>query len=93
MLVMNWNNLSLSQTFNDVPKWLDILFGTWTQVKATDTEQYVPVVLAIMLHKVVLPFEYVNETPKCGHSNDQKMKSVGQHFHVALFDFGLQYKF
>ena len=36
------------------------------QMKAT--EQYVPVVLFIMLYKVVLTFESVDETFKCDHS-------------------------
>ena len=36
------------------------------QMKAT--EQYFPVVLFIMLHKVVLTFESVNEILKCDHS-------------------------
>ena len=34
------------------------------------TEQYFPVVLFIMLYKVVLTFEFVNEIPWCGHSNE-----------------------
>ena len=34
------------------------------------TEQYFPVVLFIMLHKVVLTFESVYEILKCGHSNE-----------------------
>ena len=34
------------------------------------TEQYFPVVLFIMLYKVVLTFEYVNEITKCDHSNE-----------------------
>ena len=34
------------------------------------TEQYFPVVLFIMLHKVVLTFEYVGEILKCNHSNE-----------------------
>ena len=38
------------------------------QMKAT--EQYFPVVLFIMLYKVVLTFESVDETLKCGHSNE-----------------------
>ena len=38
------------------------------QMKATD--QYFPVVLFIMLQKVVLTFESVNEIPKCYHSNE-----------------------
>ena len=33
------------------------------------TEQYVPVVLLIMLYKVVLTFESVDEILKCDHSN------------------------
>ena len=38
------------------------------QMKAT--EQYFPVVLFIMLYKVVLTFESVNEILKCDHSNE-----------------------
>ena len=38
------------------------------QMKAT--EQYFPVVLFIMLYKVVLTFEFVDEIPKCDHSNE-----------------------
>ena len=34
------------------------------------TEQYFPVVLLIMLYKVVLPFESVDEILKCDHSNE-----------------------
>ena len=37
------------------------------QVKAT--EQYFPVVPFIMLYKVVLSFESVDENLKCDHSN------------------------
>ena len=33
------------------------------------TEQYFPVMLFIMLYKVVLTFESVDEILKCGHSN------------------------
>ena len=33
-------------------------------------EQYFPVVLFIMLYKVVLSFESVNEILKCDHSNE-----------------------
>ena len=32
------------------------------------TEQYFPVVLFIMVYKVVLPFESVDETPNFDHS-------------------------
>ena len=34
------------------------------------TEQYFPVVQFIMLYKVVLTFEYVDEILKCDHSNE-----------------------
>ena len=34
------------------------------------TEQYVPVVLFIMLYKVFLTFESVDEILKCDHSNE-----------------------
>ena len=34
------------------------------------TEQYFPVVLFIMLYKVVLAFESVDEILKCDHSNE-----------------------
>ena len=38
------------------------------QIKAT--EQYFPVVLLILLGKVVLTFEAVDEILKCDHSNE-----------------------
>ena len=38
------------------------------QMKAT--EQYFPVVLFVVLHKVVLPFESVDGIVKCDHSNE-----------------------
>ena len=38
------------------------------QLKAI--EQYFPVVLFIMLYKVVLTFESVDEMLKCDHSNE-----------------------
>ena len=34
------------------------------------TEQYFPVVLLIMLYKVVLTFESLDEIVKCEHSNE-----------------------
>ena len=40
-------------------------------------QQYFPVVLFIMLYKVVLTFEFVDETLKCDHSNE--------YFPVVLF--------
>ena len=38
------------------------------QTKAT--EQYFPVVLFVMLHKVVLGFESMDKILKCDHSNE-----------------------
>ena len=38
------------------------------QTKAT--EQYFPVVLFIVLYKMVLTFEFVDEILKCDHSNE-----------------------
>ena len=43
-------------------------FSVTIQMKAT--EQYFPVVLLIMLVKVVLTFESVDEILKCDHSNE-----------------------
>ena len=34
------------------------------------TEKYFPVVLFIILYKVVLSFEFVDEILKCDHSNE-----------------------
>ena len=39
-----------------------------TQMKAT--EQYFPVVMFIMLYKVILTFDSVDEILKCDHSNE-----------------------
>ena len=33
------------------------------------TEQYFPVIVFVMLYKVVLSFEFVNEIIKCDYSN------------------------
>ena len=43
-------------------------YGVTIQMKAT--EQYFPVVLFIMLYKVVLTFESVDEFLWCDHSNE-----------------------
>ena len=43
-------------------------YGVTIQMKAT--EQYFPVVPFIMLYKVVLTFESVDEMLKCDHSNE-----------------------
>ena len=48
------------------------------------TEQYVPVVLLIMLYKVVLTFESVDEILKCDLSK-KLMKTTEQYFPVVLF--------
>ena len=42
--------------------------GVTIQMKAT--EQYFPVVLFIMLNKVILTFESLDEILKCDHSNE-----------------------
>ena len=42
----------------------------------------VPLVLFIMLYKVVLTLESVNEIPKCDHSNESYWE---QYFSVVLF--------
>ena len=47
-------------------------------VKAT--EQYFPVVLFIMLYKVVLTFDSVDEILKCDHLNE----AVEQYFPVVM---------
>ena len=39
-----------------------------TQIKAT--KQFFPVVMFIMLYKVVLSFESVDDFPWCDHSNE-----------------------
>ena len=49
------------------------------QMKAT--EQYFPVVLFIMLYKVVLTFESVDDILKC----NIQMKAIEQDFPVVLF--------
>ena len=46
------------------------------------TEQYFPVVLFIMLYKVVLTFESVDEILKCDHSNESYVTE--QYFPVVL---------
>ena len=43
-------------------------YGVNIQMKAT--EPYFPVILFIMLYKVVLTFESVDEILKCDHSNE-----------------------
>ena len=40
-------------------------------IQMNGTEQYFPVVLAIMLYKVVLTFESLDEILKCDHLNER----------------------
>ena len=54
-------------------------YGVTIQMKAT--EQYFPVVLFIMLFKVVLTLESVDEILKCDHL----MKATEQYFPVVPF--------
>ena len=53
------------------------------------TEQYFPVVLFIMLYKVVLTFESVDEILKCDHSNESyyAVLSYGAVFSFILLIF------
>ena len=46
-------------------------YGVTIQMKAT--EQYFPVVLFIMLYKMVLTFESVDEILWCDHSNESSL--------------------
>ena len=46
------------------------------------TEQYFPVVLSNLLHKLALTIESVDETLKCDHSNES---TIEQYFPVVLF--------
>ena len=56
-------------------------YSVTIQMKAT--EQYFPVVLFIMLYKVVLTFESVDEILKCYHSNES---------YWAVLSFSMLYK-
>ena len=49
------------------------------------TEQYFHVVLFIMLYKVVLTFESVDEILQC-----DQMKATEQYFPIALFFYAVQ---
>ena len=55
-------------------------YSVTIQMKAT--EQYFPVVLFIILYKVILNFESVNEILKCDHSNES---------YLAVLYFGTVY--
>jgi len=49
-------------------------------------EHYFPVVLFIMLHKVILTFEFVDEILKCDHSNESywAVLSCGTVYYAVL---------
>ena len=52
---------------------LSLWMKSWSvTIQMNATEQYFPVVLFIMLYKVVLSFESVDEILKCDHSNESK---------------------
>ena len=62
------------------------LWSVTIQMKAA--EQYFPVVLFIMLYKVVLTFESVDETLTCDHSNQISVlfeKEMGTFSLVSIF--------
>ena len=61
------------------------------QMKAT--EQYFSVVLFIMLYKVVLTFESVDEILKCDHSNEsyQAVLSCGAVYYAVQMDSDFEY--
>ena len=46
------------------------------------TEQHFPVILFIMLYKVVLTFEFMEEILKCYHSNET---ATEKYFQLELF--------
>ena len=56
------------------------------------TEQVFPVVLFIMLYKLVLAFESVDEIVKCDHSNESywALRSCGTVYYAVQGSFNLQ---
>ena len=54
-------------------------------IQMKSAEQYFPVVLFIMLHKVVLTFESVDRILKCDHSNEsyRAVLSCGAVYYAA----------
>ena len=61
------SRLSTTGTYH-FPSKRSVTLSVTIQMKAT--EQYFPVVLFIMLYKVVLTFESMDEILKCDHSNE-----------------------
>ena len=55
------------------------------QVKGTEYRYYYPVVLFIMLYKVVLTFESVDEILKCDHSNESYRTVVSVKQFIMLY--------
>ena len=51
------------------------------------TKQYFPVVLFIVLYKVVLTFEFVDEILKCDHSNESCLAALLMELLLLLFLF------
>ena len=47
-----------------------LMSGYVVNIQMKATEQYFPVILFIMLYKVVVTFESMDETLKCDHSNE-----------------------
>ena len=54
------------------------------------TEQYFPVVLFIVLYKVILTFESVDEILKCNHLNESKVKATEQKFSCGAVYYTVQ---
>ena len=50
--------------------WYAVMKSKSVTIQMKATKQYFPVVLFIMLYKVVLTFESVDEILKCDHSNE-----------------------
>ena len=48
----------------------EVYFPIFRKAKMKATEQYFPTVLFIMLYKVALTFQFVDEILKCDHSNE-----------------------
>ena len=74
-------NKSLLKAHNAVKSGSNFAFAFKVTIQMKATEQYFPVVLFIMLYKLVLTFESVDEILKCDHSN----KATEQYFTVVLF--------
>ena len=58
------------------------------------TEQYFPVVMFIMLYKVVLTFDFVDEILTCDHSNEsyRVVLSCGAVYYAVVLTCGYVYE-